>query len=190
MRGEWCYFKESFTPIQCDYILEEGLKIKAQEAKLGSDGNTTIPNHRKSKIRFIREDNDKFTWLFDEMWKKVMRANDDWFSFHLSKLSYMQLAEYDSAYQGEYKKHHDVFWMNNDPIYHRKLTAIIQLTDPDTYTGGDFEFCNNNQYPNATDIRSRGTVLVFPSFLEHKATPVTSGVRHSIACWMNGPKWR
>ena len=189
MRGEWCYFKEFFTKTQCELILNRGLNLPPQDAKLGADGASVIPDHRKSKIRFIQQDNAAFTWLFDAMWKQILIANNDWFRFHLSKLSYIQLAEYDSAYQGEYKKHHDVFWMNNDPIYHRKLTVIVQLTDPDTYTGGDFEFCDITEYPNASEIRTRGTVLVFPSFLEHKATPVTSGIRHSLASWVDGPKW-
>ena len=33
----------------------------------------------------------------------------------------------------------DVFWINKDPIYHRKLSCIIQLTDPNEYEGGEFE---------------------------------------------------
>jgi PKHD-type hydroxylase len=139
MRGEWCYFKKHFTPEECNLILEMGLKLPAEDAKLGVDGAYSDDQWRKSKIRFIKKQNIQFEWLFDRMWKMAIQANDDWFDFHLSKIEYMQLAEYDSAYQGEYKKHHDVFWMNNDPKYHRKVSAVVQLTDPSTYEGGNFE---------------------------------------------------
>ena len=189
MRGEWCYFKNHFTPEECKSILEMGLLLPAQEAKLGPDGEAQHDNWRKSKIRFIKKEHTQFEWLFDRMWKMAIRANDDYFDFHLSKIDYMQLAEYDSAYQGEYKKHHDVFWMNNDPKYHRKVSAVVQLTDPSEYEGGNFEVFAD-QKPNADELRTQGTAIFIPSFLEHQATPVTSGVRYSLACWFDGPKFR
>jgi PKHD-type hydroxylase len=189
MRGEWCYFKNHFTPEECNLILEMGLKLPAEDAKLGVDGAYSDDQWRKSKIRFIKKQNIQFEWLFDRMWKMAIQANDDWFDFHLSKIEYMQLAEYDSAYQGEYKKHHDVFWMNNDPKYHRKVSAVVQLTDPSTYEGGNFEIFTG-QKPNAEELRTQGTAIFIPSFLDHQATQVTSGVRYSLACWFDGPKWR
>ena len=100
------------------------------------------------------------------------------------------MAEYDSSYGGEYKRHQDVFWINNDPIYHRKLTAVIQLTNPNDYDGGDFKLFNVNSFPEPQEIRQQGTVFFLPSFTEHQATPVTRGTRHSLACWFDGPKWR
>jgi PKHD-type hydroxylase len=166
-----------------------GLLLPAQEAKLGPDGEAQHDSWRKSKIRFIKKEHTQFEWLFDRMWKMAIRANDDWFDFHLSKIDYMQLAEYDSAYQGEYKKHHDVFWMNNDPKYHRKVSAVVQLTDPSEYEGGNFEVFAD-QKPNADELRTQGTAIFIPSFLDHQATQVTSGVRYSLACWFDGPKWK
>jgi PKHD-type hydroxylase len=189
MRGEWCYFKNHFTPEECKTILEMGLKLPAEDAKLGVDGAYSNDQWRKSKIRFIKKEHTQFEWLFDRMWKMAIQANDDYFDFHLSKIEYMQLAEYDSAYQGEYKKHHDVFWMNNDPKYHRKISAVVQLTDPSTYEGGNFEVFAD-QKPNAEELRTQGTAIFIPSFLNHQATQVTSGVRYSLACWFDGPKWR
>jgi PKHD-type hydroxylase len=190
MRGEWCYFKEYFTPEICDKILELGLKLPVQNAKMGVDGSFQSSEYRKSKIRFIQKEDPNFTFLFEALWKMAIQSNDEWFGFHISKISYIQLAEYDASYQGEYKKHNDVFWLNNDPIYHRKLTAIIQLTDPSTYEGGNLELFNLNQYPNAEEVRSRGTVFFFPSFIDHQATAVTKGTRYSLAAWFDGPKWR
>jgi PKHD-type hydroxylase len=124
------------------------------------------------------------------MWKMAIQANDEWFNFHITKIDYIQLAEYDESYLGEYKKHHDVFWLNNDPHYHRKLTSVIQLTDPSTYEGGNLIICPPVQQPNVDEIRTQGTTIFFPSFLEHEATPVTKGTRFSLACWFDGPKWR
>ena len=96
-------------------------------------------SQRNSRQWFIVSQKANFTFLFDAMWKMAIDANDRWFQFHISRISYIQLAEYDASYQGEYKKHSDVFWMNNDPVYHRKLTAVVQLTDPKSYEGGNLE---------------------------------------------------
>lgn len=190
MKGEWCYFKNAFSEDVCNYILEKALLLPVHDATLGVTGDALRNDYRRSRIRFIQKDNDDFTFLFDAMWKMACQANNEWFDFHLSKIDYIQLAEYDESYQGEYKEHHDVFWMNNDTKYHRKLTAVIQLTEPHNYEGGNLELCGVNSSPDINDIRSQGTVFFFPSFLSHKVTPVTKGTRYSLACWFDGPKWR
>ena len=191
MKGEWCYFRNYFTPEQCAKILSDGLELPAQDAKLGVAGMSEYSNdeYRKSKIRFIQQANHpQFQWLFDELWKMGMQANRDWFNFHITNLSFVQLAEYDESYSGEYKKHHDVFWINNDN-YHRKLTCVIQLTDPATYEGGDFEMYDLNEYPNKQEMRTQGTAIFLPSFINHAALPVTKGTRYSLAVWFEGPKF-
>jgi PKHD-type hydroxylase len=189
MKGEWCYYKGILTPEQCSLILEDGLRIESGDAAMGVSGDNSS-SYRKSKVRFIKSDDPNFSWLFDILWKLAIQANDTWFGLHISKLSYIQLAEYDESYEGEYKRHHDVFWMNGDPEYHRKLTAVIQLSDPSEYEGGNLELCTVSQTPNADEIRTQGTVFFFPSLFDHQATKVTKGKRYSLACWFDGPKWR
>jgi PKHD-type hydroxylase len=190
MKGEGCYFGKHFSKKTCEKILDLGLKKPHQEATLGVDGNTVDNNWRKSKIRFIQSSETEFEFLFDAIWKMGIQANREWFNFHVTNLSYIQLAEYDSSYQGEYKKHHDVFWINKDN-YHRKLTCVIQLSDPNDYEGGDFEMFDltGGQYPNKEDLRQQGTAIFIPSFTPHQAHPVTKGTRYSIAVWLEGPKW-
>jgi PKHD-type hydroxylase len=190
MNGEWCYFKQHFSKEQCETILKEGLKIPAQDAKLGPEGNNAN-DYRKSKIRFLLPNtNPKLDFLWNDIWNMGTQANNEWFNFHINRLSFIQLAEYDESYQGEYKKHKDVFWMNNDPTHHRKLTCVIQLSDPSTYDGGDFEIYDTSNLPDKEEIRTQGTALFIPSFIEHAALPVTKGTRYSIAVWFDGPKWR
>ena len=190
MKGEWCYYTNRFSKEQCELIINEVLKLPGQKAALGVNGEGENNDYRKSNIHFIKREHTQFAWLFDEMWKMAIECNHDWFGFHLTKLDFMQLAEYDAAYEGEYKKHHDVFWLNDDPYYHRKLTAVIQLTDPSTYEGGNLVMCPPVSQPDTNEVRTQGTTFFFPSFLEHEATTVTKGTRYSLACWFDGPKWR
>ena len=38
--------------------------------------------------------------------------------------------------------------------------------------------------------RTRGAMALFPSFLPHRVTPVTRGVRYSLVGWVCGKPWR
>ena len=71
----------------------------------------------------------------------------------------------------------------------RKLSAIVQLSDPSTYDGCDLEFYETSSVPSVDDIRAQGTITFFPSFIQHAATPIIRGVRHSMAIWCEGPHW-
>lgn len=192
MKGEWCYFKSHFTTEQCDKIVETILQRPAKDAEIGVTGGGVglDTSFRKSQIRFVDKGDPELNYLFDELWKLAIIANEKWFDVHISKLDYLQVAEYDSAYKGEYKTHHDIFYMNGDPYYHRKLSCIIQLSDPTQYKGGDLTFVDIQQYPNAEEMRQQGTVIFFPSFVRHAALPVEEGMRYSVAAWFDGPKWR
>ena len=100
------------------------------------------------------------------------------------KLLKKDLDEYDSEYEGEYKKHHDVFWINGTN-YHRKLSAVVQLSDPDEYVGGKLQFMINRDIIDAP--MGKGTVIFFPSYLLHRVTKVEKGWRNSLVCWFHGP---
>lgn len=190
MKGEWCYFKSYFDKATCEKIISDASTIQEQDAVVGLGDYGRVDNTiRKSKVKFIQANDWRFSYLFDALWKTAIIANRDFFDIQISKLDFVQLAEYNAAYKGEYKEHHDVFWMNNDPYYHRKLSCIVQLSDPSTYEGGKFEVTEAST-PIDEDIKAQGSVIFFPSMLKHKANPVLRGVRYSIAAWFEGPKWR
>jgi len=187
MIGEWCYFKSYFSPSECESILERSKSLLFQEATLGEDSLTANNDYRKSKVTWIYP--ELFSDVYETLWKLERSANKDWFGFHIDNLEYIQLAQYDGDIQGEYKKHQDVFWVNRTER-HRKLSAVIQLSDPSQYEGGNLRFFECSAYPDEQEIRHQGTVIFFPSFIYHQADPVLSGTRHSLAAWFEGPKWR
>ena len=44
-----------------------------------------------------------------------------------------------------------------------------------------------------TDIAAKtaaGSVIVFPSCMEHRVTPITKGTRYSVVCWFVGPPFK
>lgn len=72
----------------------------------------------------------------------------------------------------------------------RKLSLTCNLTNPDNYEGGDLIFDLGPHAPKrfhkVEEIRERGSVIVFPSWLYHQVTPVTKGTRYSAVMWSLG----
>ena len=81
---------------------------------------------------------------------------------------------------------------------HRKLSMSVQLSKPEDYEGGDLKFNLRGLNSSNEDtimspppeFKQQGSVIVFPSFHRHRVTPVTSGIRHSLVTWVEGPHWR
>lgn len=71
----------------------------------------------------------------------------------------------------------------------RKLTFVMQLSDPHDYEGGDLQFLDidRNLY---TAPKEQGTIIVFDSRLSHRVTKIRSGRRRSLVGWAVGPRWK
>ena len=70
----------------------------------------------------------------------------------------------------------------------RKLTVVVQLSDPADYAGGALELWPDSATHTAPALR--GTATIFPSFMLHRVTPVTEGTRWSLTLWAHGPSFR
>ena len=77
----------------------------------------------------------------------------------------------------------------------RKLSVTVSLADGDTYTGGDLEFDLRNNSDSSPEIRTssharkKGSIIIFPSFVWHRVSPVTQGTRYSLVIWNNGKQF-
>jgi PKHD-type hydroxylase len=74
----------------------------------------------------------------------------------------------------------------------RKVSAVLQLSDPKTYEGGRLKLQNTYtaDFFEPPEFEARGSIVVFPSFLLHQVTPVTKGNRYSAVAWATGPQFR
>ena len=142
------------------------------------------PEIRSSKVSWLTGHD----WILDLLYKYADHANQVAFQSSIYKKAPIQFTEYHASEGGHYSWHHDVDW-NRDDGLDRKLSVTLQLSDPSEYEGGDFSF-SEVLNPDADQVKTKGTVLVFPSYLTHAVSPVTSGVRRSLVAWFEGPKWR
>lgn len=190
MKGLWQMWSGFLPAETCDEIIEEAKKIPDQHGVIGTvAGKSGIDtNIRRSNIRWITHSNEDFKEVFSFVERKFHEANAGAFGVDINYLPQLQFTEYDSKVVGHYDWHEDVFWESNN-VYDRKLSMVIQLTDPSQYEGGELEL-QVHEPPNQTDLKRRGTIIVFPSFIKHRVTPVTAGLRNSLVAWMEGPLWR
>ena len=101
---------------------------------------------------------------------------------------------YNENDKGKYDWHIDTNFFNNN-FTQRKLSIVLQLSDPTDYEGGQLELdVHTYGVKLANDfkkyVNQKGTVIVFPSFIRHRVTPVTKGIRKSLITWVTGANFR
>jgi PKHD-type hydroxylase len=105
-------------------------------------------------------------------------------NYSLTEVQPVQIGRYVDG--GHYAYHKDAELPNNQKIS-RKLSAVLFLSDPKDYEGGVFEF---EDLEGQIDKMSQGSIIVFPSYVKHRVTPVTSGERYTAVCWALGPAFK
>tara|TARA_R110000822_G_scaffold188729_4_gene327793 strand:- start:249 stop:839 length:591 start_codon:yes stop_codon:yes gene_type:complete len=174
-----------FPQFTLDIFSNEELDYLAKVAKsanidAGIGRGEIIKDIRSAKINWL-EDSTANTWIFRRIEKHVEQINDSIFNYEISSISGLQLANYSSDELGKYDWHMDC---GDGPI--RKLSLVIQLSSPEEYEGGEFSFMTSKN--EQTVDKKKGLVVTFPSFLLHRVSPVTSGQRQSLVCWINGTR--
>jgi len=165
-------------------------------------GGVVDPTKRNSKNTWVSTSN----WIGSFCLNYVARANRDNFLYDITGFDgeNMQYTQYG---EGEYYKWHcdaglptmssrgnsvesraNDFVQTSSEIV-RKLSFVLQLSKPDEYSGGEFQFMddNGNSYFGP---KKRGTIIVFDSRAQHRVKRVHGGVRRSLVGWVMGPRWK
>lgn len=184
MVENWAYADKVFTPEECD-------KIKRISLAKGKEKATVIGDHQKGEVNTdIRNNNvvwlnerDDISWVYERLSATVMHLNKEYFKFDLYGFCEdLQFTEYQGKGQ-HYKKHIDKIYNGAS----RKLSIVIQLTDPKEYTGGELEL-----YDGRTNVmkKDQGSLFAFPSYTLHEVKPIIKGTRHSLVAWIAGPNFK
>lgn len=164
--------------------LQERAKNNTDAALVGTNLQNN-PDVRRSEISWL-EDNKENSWLFKKVGHITSCLNSDFFRFNLSCFAEQaQITNYSSENQGKYDWHLDNSTANQ-PF--RKLSIVLQLTDPEDYEGGELQILVG-QNPTVIE-KKRGLLTVFPSNTLHRVTPVTQGSRQSLVLWITGEPFR
>ena len=181
MRQNWQLWEGALTPEQCDELIELcSENCKMSDGTVFSQQDYTVTNtHRNTKVGFLSD--PKINALIEYYYKEANRN-----AFNV-EANYIPAAQYGEYSEGSYYKwHHDVNWESSS-LYDRKISLVFQLSDPEDYEGGEFQF---KYIETPQNFKTRGSVLAFISYNEHQVTEVTKGMRRSLVCWVEGPRWR
>ncbi len=217
LRNYYYYFQSALTPRMCDEIIQYGLQHKPEMALTGGmqddlKNKTKSGKIKKSAVKqlHVKRKSDivwmNDTWIYKEIHPYIKEANIkagwnfDW--------EFSESCQFTKYGIGQYYGWHCDSWDTpynkpEDPNSHgkiRKLSVTISLSNPSEYVGGNLEFDMRNQKDweqdkkkaihECTEIRPRGSIIVFPSFVWHRVAPVTKGTRYSLVVWNLGYPFR
>jgi PKHD-type hydroxylase len=193
MNQWWQFWQGRLSPQDCDNFIAMAKTLPPIDASIGHGSNEQVQNqeYRSSTVRWVPIYDPRFASVVHDIGYMFHESNKHAFGFDLTKFYELQFTEYHASKKGKYDWHHDTVW-TGPSLIRRKLSMVIQLSDSDDYQGGDFEMYQEDCgiVPDKEAIRHRGTVIIFPSFLRHRVTQVTSGTRYSLVCWHEGPYFR
>jgi len=178
-RINWQMWQGAVSSEECDALIKKLKDVPKEKGATYNDSNDI----RKSNISWVADPNIKLL-----LWQYAQQANRVAFGFDVTSVGDVQFTEYSAEYEGKYDWHHDVDWLGKN-AFDRKISLVLQLSDSDSYEGCDFEFLEV-QNPEPKELKAKGTVICFPSYISHRVTEITKGTRHSLVAWFEGPRWR
>lgn len=183
---EYTWNTDVFSFDEIERIKVLGRRLRPKRAVTGGGQSNNLLDHRRSFVSWISS-NDETSWIYRRLTDLIKQNNEEFFNFDLDKIERLQFTYYDSNEQGCYKIHKDpLVW--NTP-HNRKLSIVLQLSDPTEYEGGQLLLYQNAQEPISIP-KQKGMTIMFPSYTLHEVTPVTKGERYSLVAWVHGPPFR
>ena len=169
------------------------LYFDTQKLVEGGIGGTNENNKvtRITSVAFIPA-NDENSWIFNRLMQMTEFINTQFYNYDLIGFDYLQYTVYDKV--GSHYSYHMDMTMGGDQFAYvalppRKLSFSLILSEREDFEGGDLEFkMSDDPVPNPE--QKRGRVIAFPSFMLHRVTPVTQGIRKSLVFWACGPKFK
>jgi PKHD-type hydroxylase len=202
LQNYYYWFKDAIPHHVCDDIVRYGKQLQDQIAVTGGYSGKKL---NKKEVQDLKKKRDSDVvwlnerWIYNAIHPYIHAANRDanW-NFQWDFSESCQFTKYK---KGQYYDWHCDSW---DRPYHkpeepnshgkqRKLSVTLSLSEDKDYSGGELEFDMRNQDPDKKanthilkEIRSKGSLVVFPSDVWHRVKPVKRGVRHSLVIWNLG----
>jgi PKHD-type hydroxylase len=182
----YCYYTGVFDEDQIQGIIDLGNSLPQGNAYIGGDSGAGIedPNTRVTTLSWVPA-NENTAWLYRMLTDAVQMANEKWFGFDLNHIESLQFSIYNVG--GFYDKHIDHHFQGAGQLP-RKLSFVMQLTDPSEYEGGK-TLIHNSKDPWPIP-QEKGTITFFPSYTLHEVTPITKGTRKALVGWVHGPRMK
>jgi len=180
------WFEKGFSPEELAEVEKLVANLSFVRGTTQDQDDFTENEYRKSNIKWIPME-DQYKWIYDKIGGMAIEANQNMFHFDLNSMpELIQYTEYYDHEKGHYDWHMDV---GHEHLSQRKISVTVQLSESDEYTGGDLQLWPGGTYPIQAP-RGKGNVIIFPSFMMHRITPILKGTRKSFVLWLGGGHYR
>ena len=176
----YIHWVDAFSVEELDLLQAEAKKANsAATVGFGEEAKSI----RRTNVLWLCPQN--FAWAYERVALVVAKVNFHNYRYALTNMSgQIQLGNYTAKKKSKYDWHTDT---GSNSM--RKLSFILQLTDPEEYDGGEVQLktgpVDTGPLPSA-----RGDMLIFPSYTLHRVTPISRGERQSLVAWVSGPEFK
>lgn len=174
----WLY-ESAISKKQCELILEEANWSQEHNAEFMRDGQSVSNEDIRTTIVTFMPPHSVVGCILNT---HLLNINAFQWNYDVRAVQDIQIGHYQVG--GHYDWHIDT----TDPDKNnaqRKLSAVLMLSDPNDYEGGLLEI-KDVEIPKL----KQGTIVIFPSYTQHRVTKVTKGNRFTAVAWAVGPAFR
>lgn len=186
------YFQSALDSDTCDKIIEMGIAKNPALGTINTDKEINQKQIRDSNVSWLDE-----RWIYDIIHPYIHTANEKagWnFQWDFTQSAQFTVYRKGQYYDWHPDQNHSPYNDKHDQSHRgkiRKLSVTISLNDGSEYEGGELEFDfgkskGKQVFKTCTEIKPKGSIVVFPSFVYHRVLPVTSGTRYSLVMWNLG----
>ena len=174
-----------FTPEQCQEIIDCGRRQKPQQAQVGINKSKGGVNTKKRTTTISWLPFQEMEPMYNDIYQFIQKANKNHFGFENVEITEQaQFTEYSEGGFYDWHMDTDVNMIHEPPV--RKISMTLLLSPENEFEGGDLEL----MAPGKKAKLTQGNAVTFASFINHRVTPVTQGVRQSLVMWFGGTPFR
>ena len=172
-----------FTAKLCKEIIDLSSTLKKEQGKINQkELGDYDKNRRHSTISWIAF--NKMQPMYDDLIYLVQKINRNHFGFsNIQITEKAQVSEYSKGQFYDWHTDNSIDMDREPPV--RKLSMTLLLNDPSEFEGGNLEIAGKKM-----SHMKQGHAAIFASFLQHRVTPVTKGVRKALVVWFSGEPFK
>ena len=177
-----------FTAKLCKEIIDLSSTLKKEQGKVSNPDKVNQDEieydkkRRHSTISWLPF--NKMQPMYDDLIYLVQKINRNHFGFsNIQITEKAQVSEYSKGQFYDWHTDNSIDMDREPPV--RKLSMTLLLNDPSEFEGGNLEIAGKKM-----SHMKQGYAAIFASFLQHRVTPVTKGVRKALVVWFSGEPFK
>jgi PKHD-type hydroxylase len=169
------------TSSQCELVIHDASAIGMKRAPVLSKDGAKVKSYTRTCSSCWVPKSTAFQWLYNYVAAVTDEVNNEHYQFDITDMQQLQVLRYRPMQW--FKWHFDTYDGSD-----RKLTMVINLSDPSKYVGGGLQV--EGDWENGEKSSDQGAASFFPSWIKHRARAPLLGERWVLVAWITGAAWR